>query len=117
MENENLNKENIKNNINKSINDNTINFKQRINKISELFTTEIQLIRTIFISFMTVLIICILLYFNYILIGEFFTTIFLSFIASLAVKPIKNIIIQKIEKQLHKSKYFSLNSKTAVITE
>jgi len=79
-------------------------------KIGELFTTEIKLIRTIFISFMTVLIICILLYFNYILIGEFFTTIFLSFIASLAVKPLKKMIIHNIEKRLHKSKYFSVKS-------
>jgi predicted PurR-regulated permease PerM len=80
--------------------------KTGIKKIRELFSGEIQLIRTILISCLTVIIICILLYFNYILIGQFFTTIFLSFIVSLALKSTKEKIIKKLTNYFTKRKYF-----------
>lgn len=81
-------------------------FKTGIQKIGEILSGEIKLIRTILISCLTVIIICILLYFNYILIGQFFTTIFLSFIVSLALKPTKEKIINRITNHFQKEKYF-----------
>ena len=71
--------------------------------------SEIKLIRTIIISFFTVLLICILLYFNYVLLGQFFTTIFLSFIASLAINPFKRLLVDKIENNLTQMKYSICN--------
>lgn len=95
---------------NYSMNDSSLNLGKGIQKIGEIFNNEIKLIRTILISFLTVLVICILLYFNYILIGQFFTTIFLSFISSLAVKPLKDLIVNNIENQLITKDFFSLKS-------
>lgn len=80
--------------------------KTGIKKIGEMFSGEIKLIRTILISCLTVIIICILLYFNYILIGQFFTTIFLSFIVSLALKSTKEKIINRLANNFIKKKYF-----------
>src|SRR4051794_415408 len=85
-------------------------FKNGIQKIGEIFSGEIKLIRTILISCLTVIIICILLYFNYILVGQFFTTIFLSFIVSLAIKPTKEKIIKKLTNQFVKKKYLFVKS-------
>jgi predicted PurR-regulated permease PerM len=82
------------------------NLKLGFKKIGELFSGEIKLLRTILISCLTVIIICILLYFNYILIGQFFTTIFLAFIASLALKPTKERVISKLNKYFIKKKYY-----------
>lgn len=91
--------------------------KTRIKKIGEIFSGEIKLIRTILISCLTVIIICILLYFNYILIGQFFTTIFLSFIVNLALKPTKEKVTATITNYFMKKKYFTVKSRLFIIVK
>jgi predicted PurR-regulated permease PerM len=90
-------------------------FRTGIQKIGEMLSGEIKLIRTILISCLTVIIICILLYFNYILIGQFFTTIFLSLIVSLALKPTKEKILTRITNNLKKQKYFIIKCTAFII--
>lgn len=87
--------------------DENMNFETGMKRIGEMLSNEIPLIRTIFISCLTVIVICILLYFNYILIGQFFTTIFLAFITSLALMPTKDKLILKINDHISCHKYFT----------
>ena len=77
-------------------------------KINELFSNkEGKMIRTILIANFIVIVICSILYYNYILLGEFFTTIFLAFICSLALKPSKDKLIYKLKMHYReKNKYF-----------
>jgi hypothetical protein len=83
----------------------------RLKKISNMYSQEIKLIRTIIIACITVISICIVLYFNYILIGQFFTTIFLSLVASFALRPTKDSIICHFEENIENHKYYVKQSK------
>ncbi len=80
-------------------------------KINEFLSSEGKVIRTFLISSIITIVFCTILYFNYILLGEFFTTLFLSFICSLALRPSKDKIILKLKKHFRQShKYFVLRS-------
>jgi hypothetical protein len=76
------------------------NIKNNFTKINELFIGEAKIIKTILISSLTVIIICSLLYFIYILLGQFFTTIFLAVIISAAIKPTKDTILSYINNRI-----------------
>lgn len=56
------------------------------------------MIKVLLITIIFVFIISLILYFNYILLGEFFTTIFFSIIIGLALKPAKDNITLSIER-------------------
>jgi hypothetical protein len=77
--------------------DNTLN--------KQLFSGEAKMIRTILISSFSVIGICILLYFVYILLGEFFTTIFFSVIISMAIKPTKEYILTTMQDHIDNNNY------------
>lgn len=80
-------------------------------KINEFLSNEGKVIRTFLISSIITIVFCTILYFNYILLGEFFTTLFLSFISSLALRPSKDKIIYKLKKHFRQShKHFVLRS-------
>jgi hypothetical protein len=78
----------------------------KFKKITNMYSQEIKLIRTIIIASITVISLCIVLYFNYILIGQFFTTIFLSLVASFVLRSTKDSIISHFEYNIQDHKYY-----------
>lgn len=101
---------NVNNNENDNIGyNNHTKIGEKINQL--LSNDEGKLIRTILIASFIIIVICLILYFNYILLGEFFTTIFLAFICSLSLKPSKDKLIYKLKRHLRQSnKYFVTRS-------
>lgn len=71
--------------------------EKRILKISIIFTVLIVLLFTI-------------IYFNYILIGDFFSTILFAIVISLAIKPYKDSITEKLENMINNENYFLFDS-------
>ena len=62
--------------------------------------SEIILYRVISFALLTVIIFVALVYYNYLLLGEFFTTIFMAFMCSLALRPSKDTLIVLIKTHI-----------------
>jgi hypothetical protein len=80
-----------------------------LEKFHQFFSGETQITRTILVSSFTVIGVCILLYFIYILLGDFFATIFFSVIISMAIKPTKELILLTMTDHIANNKYSILN--------
>ena len=52
-----------------------------------------------------VIAICYLIYFNYLLLGQFFFCFFFAFVTSISLRPYKKLIKEELESTLGKSKY------------
>ena len=75
-------------------------------KLNEIISLDLNLVKTLLISSVIISIIVIILYFNYILIGMFLTTIFMGLITGLALKTTKDKIEKKLINSLLKEETF-----------
>ena len=86
-------------NNNNNNNNNTLDLKEKRSfsyKISELINSDIKIFKSTLYALLFIIFIVLIVYFNYILIGNFISTITISVIVSLALKSTKDKICRKL---------------------
>ena len=81
------------------------------------FSSEQKLIKILLISVVFVILVGTVLYFNYVLLGEFFSTIFFSLLVAFSLKPVKYDLLIKLEYILLNNRNLISNSVVASILD